>query len=176
MRQPYTTSIPTGDEQSNKALTSKAPTSWNEDHLLPRMWDANGHAVGILAPGGWIASTDPDGNSWDIWSIGYRNPYDMAFNADGELFAYDADMEWDVGMPWYRPTRVVHASSGSEFGWRSGSGKWPVFYQDSLPPLVNIGPVLPLVLTLVMAWRFLPATRSASTSATGRLAPCMPSI
>lgn len=133
-----------GDEQSNKALTSKAPTSWNEDHLLPRMWDANGHAVGILAPGGWIASTDPDGNSWDIWSIGYRNPYDMAFNADGELFAYDADMEWDVGMPWYRPTRVVHASSGSEFGWRSGSGKWPVFYQDSLPPLVNIGPGSPV--------------------------------
>ena len=27
----------------------------------------------------------------------------MAFNADGELFVYDADMEWDFGMPWYRP-------------------------------------------------------------------------
>ncbi len=108
------------------------------------MWDANGHAVGILAPGGWIASTDPDGKTWDIFSIGYRNPYDMAFNADGELFAYDADMEWDVGMPWYRPTRVVHATSGSEFGWRSGSGKWPNHYIDSLPPMVNIGPGSPV--------------------------------
>ena len=133
-----------GDELTSKDFTSRVPTNWDEDLLLPRMWDANGHAVGILAPGGWIASTDPDGKTWDIWSIGYRNPYDMAFNADGELFAYDADMEWDVGMPWYRPTRVVHATSGSEFGWRSGSGKWPTYYLDSLPPMVNIGPGSPV--------------------------------
>ncbi len=133
-----------GDELTSKGFTSRVPTNWGEDHLLPRMWDANGHAVGILAPGGWIASTDPDGRTWDIFSIGYRNPYDMAFNADGELFAWDADMEWDVGMPWYRPTRVVHATSGSEFGWRSGSGKWPNHYLDSLPPMVNIGPGSPV--------------------------------
>ena len=133
-----------GEELKNKDFTSRVPTNWAEDHLLSRMWDANGHAVGILAPGGWIASTDPDGRTWDIFSVGYRNPYDMAFNADGELFAYDADMEWDVGMPWYRPTRVVHATSGSEFGWRSGSGKWPNHYPDSLPPMVNIGPGSPV--------------------------------
>lgn len=133
-----------GDELKNKDFTSRVPTNWAEDHLLPRMWDANGHAVGILAPGGWIASTDPEGRTWDIFSIGYRNPYDMAFNADGELFAYDADMEWDVGMPWYRPTRVLHATSGSEFGWRSGSGKWPTYYLDSLPPMINIGPGSPV--------------------------------
>ena len=133
-----------GEELTSKDFTSRVPTNWAEDHLLPRMWDAGGHAVGILAPGGWIASTDPDGRTWDIFSIGYRNPYDMAFNADGELFAYDADMEWDVGMPWYRPTRVVHATSGSEFGWRSGSGKWPTHYLDSLPPMINIGPGSPV--------------------------------
>lgn len=133
-----------GEELTNKDYTSRVPTNWAEDHLLPRMWDAGGHAVGIMAPGGWIASTDPDGRTWDIFSIGYRNPYDMAFNADGELFAYDADMEWDVGMPWYRPTRVVHATSGSEFGWRSGSGKWPTYYLDSLPPMINIGPGSPV--------------------------------
>jgi putative heme-binding domain-containing protein len=133
-----------GEELTNKDYTSRVPTNWAEDHLLPRMWDANGHARGVMAPGGWIASTDPDGKSWDIFSMGYRNPYDMAFNADGELFAYDADMEWDVGMPWYRPTRVVHATSGSEFGWRSGSGKWPNHYIDSLPPMVNIGPGSPV--------------------------------
>ena len=92
---------------------------------MPRQWDANGHARGILAPGGWIARTDPDGKTWEIVSSGYRNSYDIAFNAEGELFAYDSDMEWDMGMPWYRPTRAVHATSGSEFGWRSGTGKWP---------------------------------------------------
>jgi len=133
-----------GEDLDHEEFSSRIPTNWGEDLLLPRMWDANGHARGRMAPGGWIASTDPDGKSWDIWSIGYRNPYDMAFNADGELFAYDADMEWDVGSPWYRPTRVVHATSGSEFGWRSGSGKWPTYYHDSLPPLVDIGPGSPV--------------------------------
>lgn len=133
-----------GEEAENENYSSRVPTNWGEDLLLPRMWDANGHARGKLAPGGWIASTDPNGKTWEIWSVGYRNPYDMAFNADGELFAYDADMEWDVGSPWYRPTRVVHATSGSEFGWRSGTGKWPEYYIDSLPPLVNIGPGSPV--------------------------------
>lgn len=133
-----------GEELTNENYSSRIPTNWEEDLLLPRMWDANGHARGKLAPGGWIASTDPDGQTWEMWSVGYRNPYDMAFNADGELFAYDADMEWDYGAPWYRPTRVVHATSGSEFGWRSGTGKWPSHYPDSLPPLVNIGPGSPV--------------------------------
>jgi putative heme-binding domain-containing protein len=133
-----------GEELTNENYSSRLPTNWEEDLLLPRMWDANGHARGKLAPGGWIASTDPEGKTWEMWSVGYRNPYDMAFNADGELFAYDADMEWDYGAPWYRPTRVVHATSGSEFGWRSGTGKWPSHYPDSLPPLVNIGPGSPV--------------------------------
>lgn len=132
-----TASLPAG-------MSSRILPNWDEDLLLPREWDARGHARGILAPGGWIAHTDPEGKSWEIVSIGYRNPYDMAFNADGELFAYDADMEWDLGMPWYRPTRVVHATSGSEFGWRSGTAKWPAYYVDSLPPVVDIGPGSPV--------------------------------
>ena len=55
------------------------------------------------------------------------------------MFIYDSDMEWDLGMPWYRPTRVNHATSGSEFGWRTGTGKWPAYYADSLPAMVDIG-------------------------------------
>lgn len=123
---------------------SRIPKNWSEDLLLPRQWDANGHAAGRLAPGGWIAKTDPDGKTWEMISVGYRNPYSMDFNAEGELFAYDADMEWDMGSPWYRPTRVVHATSGSEFGWRSGTGKWPSYYADSLPELIDIGPGSPV--------------------------------
>ena len=76
--------------------------------------------------------------------MGYRNPYDFDFSQDGELFAYDADMEWDMGSPWYRPTRIVHAVSGSEFGWGSGTGKWPTYYVDSLPQVVDIGPGSPV--------------------------------
>lgn len=122
---------------------SRIPTNWGEDHLLPRQWDARGHAKGRLAPGGWICKVTPDGTQWEVFSIGYRNEYDIAMNTEGEIFTFDADMEWDMGNPWYRPTRVCHAVSGSEFGWRSGTGKWPVYYEDSLPPVLDIGPGSP---------------------------------
>lgn len=127
-----------------EGASSRIAPNWDEDLLLPRQWDANGHAAGIVAPGGWIAKTDPEGKTWEMFSIGYRNQFDFALNADGEMFVYDADMEWDMGSPWYRPTRVVHATSGSEFGWRSGTGKWPTYYLDSLPQLVDIGPGSPV--------------------------------
>jgi len=124
--------------------TSRVPANWDEDLVITRMWDGRGHAAGKLAPGGYIASTDPDGKTWEILSTGYRNPYDFDFNADGELFAYDADMEWDFGAPWYRPTRVNHAVSGSDLGWRSGTGKWSPEFPDTLPGVVDIGPGSPV--------------------------------
>ena len=96
-----------------KLDSSRIRTNWGEDLLLPRQWDARGHARGKLAPGGWVAKTDPDGKNWEMVSIGYRNPYDFDFTPEGELFAYDADMEWDLGSPWYRPTRICHVVSGS---------------------------------------------------------------
>ncbi|BCX47362.1 hypothetical protein HAHE_12700 [Haloferula helveola] len=119
------------------------PPVWGEDHLLTRRPDARGHARGRMAPGGWIARVRPDGTDWQLVSIGYRNQYDIAFNEEGDLFAYDADMEWDLGMPWYRPTRICHVVPGSEFGWRNGTGKWPAYFEDSMPPVVNIGPGSP---------------------------------
>jgi putative heme-binding domain-containing protein len=114
--------------------------NYREDQLLPRQWDGNGHAAGILAPGGYVLRTDPEGKKWELVLAGFRNAYDMAFNADGELFTFDSDMEWDWGMPWYRPIRVNHCTSASEFGWRSGTGKWPAYYPDSLPAIdIGIG-------------------------------------
>ncbi len=118
---------------------SLPPRVWQEDLLLPRMWDARGHAKGRLAPGGWIARTDAEGKTWELVSIGYRNEYDIAFNPAGDLFTYDADMEWDIGTAWYRPTRVNHVVSGSDFGWRAGTGKWAPYYPDSLPATIDIG-------------------------------------
>ncbi|MHB1426021.1 MAG: c-type cytochrome [Gemmataceae bacterium] len=137
-----------------KIDASRIPTNWGEDLLLPRQWDANGHARGRMAPGGWIANTDPQSQKIDIFSVGYRNAYRISFNADGEMFAYDADMEWDFAMPWYRPTRLCHATSGSEFGWRSGTGKWPAYYVDSLPPVLDIGPGSPVGMTFGYGARF----------------------
>ncbi len=147
-RTPIQTMAGIREEQLQVALpegaTSRIAPNWDEDLVTPRQWDAGGHAVGVMAPGGWVAKTDKDGKTWETISVGYRNPFDMAFNADNELFVYDADMEWDYGLPWYRPTRINHATSGSEFGWRSGSGKWPKYYLDSLAEVVDIGPGSPV--------------------------------
>ena len=107
--------------------------------LLPRQPDGNGFAAGRFAPGGFVLRTDADGKKWELMLGGFRNAYDFAFNADGELFTFDADMEWDWGMPWYRPIRINHCTSAAEFGWRNGAGKWPEYYPDSLGAVVNVG-------------------------------------
>ncbi|MCB1202696.1 MAG: DUF1080 domain-containing protein [Verrucomicrobiae bacterium] len=126
-----------------EAISGSRVTTWQEDLLLPRMWDARGHARGRLAPGGWVSRFDPKTQKHEIYCIGFRNEYDIALNRHGDLFTYDADMEWDMGSPWYRPTRICQVVSGADYGWRSGSGKWPAYYEDSLPPVVDIGPGSP---------------------------------
>jgi len=122
---------------------SRVPQVWSEDHLLGRMPDARGHNADRLAPGGFVASLNPAGSDIEVMAVGFRNHYDIAFNRQGELFTYDADMEWDVGVPWYRPTRVNHVVSGVDFGWRNGTGKWPAYYADSFGSVVDIGPGSP---------------------------------
>lgn len=140
--------------QIPKPETSRVPLVWQEDQVLTRLPDARGHAAGRMAPGGWICKTDPDGKSFELVAMGFRNEYDIAFDPNGELFTFDADMEWDVGLPWYRPTRVCHVVSGSEFGWRHGSGKWPEYYPDSVPPVLNVGPGSPTGITFGTGAKF----------------------
>jgi putative heme-binding domain-containing protein len=134
--------------------SSRVPLHWGEDHLLPRLWDGNGFMKGVLGPGGWVATTDPDGQSWELVATGFRNQYDAAYDRHGELFTFDADMEWDMNTPWYRPTRVNHVVSGAEFGWRAGAGKWPDHYPDSLGSVVDIGPGSPTGVTFGYGAKF----------------------
>ena len=58
---------------------------------------------------------------------------------DRDLFIHDADMESDEGTSWYRPTRLCHVVPGGEYGWRSGWSKWPEYYFDSLPAVIDTG-------------------------------------
>ncbi|ADB37016.1 c-type cytochrome [Spirosoma linguale] len=117
----------------------RLPSNWKEDNLFPQIKDPRGHANDRMAPGGWVANIDPEGKRWELIGAGFRNTFDIAFNEAGDMFGYDSDMEWDFGLPWYRPTRICHITSGSEFGWRTGNGKWLPGNPDNLPPLLNIG-------------------------------------
>ena len=117
---------------------SRVPRPWDEDRLLPRP-HGRGFMRGRRAPGGFILRTDPDGRRWELIASGLRNAYDAAVHRTGELFAQDSDMEHDQQTPWYRPARLCHVTSGAEFGWRSGGGKWPARYPDSLPGVLDLG-------------------------------------
>jgi putative heme-binding domain-containing protein len=122
---------------------SRVPRVWGEDQLLPRDPDPRGHATGYLAPGGYVCRVSPDGREVELIACGFRNSYDLAAAPNGEIFAFDSDMEWDLGLPWYRPARVNHVVSGADFGWRYGSGKWPGHHEDTFPAVVDIGPASP---------------------------------
>ena len=146
-----------GGNQSDvpeKATKSVVPRHWSEDHIVGRMPDARGFMKDRLAPGGWICRMDRDCTNVELMATGFRNEYDIAFNPQGDLFTYDADMEWDIGTPWYRPTRVNHAISGAEFGWRNGTGKWPDYYPDSFGAVANIGPGSPTGITFGTGTKF----------------------
>lgn len=132
----------------------RLPKTWEYDNLFPEIKDPRGHANSRKEPGGWVANVDPEGKTWELVSAGYRNPFDLAFNDVGDLFVYDADMEWDFGLPWYRPTRICHSVSGSEFGWRTGDGKWQASFPDNLPAVVNIGQGSPTNLLYLKDARF----------------------
>ena len=136
------------------AETSQVPQVWGEDHLLPSFPDGRGHNRGVLAPGGIIYRVDPDGKNFEAYANGFRNIFDAAFNRDGELFTYDADMEYDFNVPWYRPTRICQVTSGAEFGWRNGAGKRPTFYADNLPAVLDIGPGSPTGMTFGYGAKF----------------------
>ncbi len=119
---------------------SRVPEVWAEDQLLPSLQH---FMVGAEAPLGHIAQIDPEGKTWEIVATGFRNQYDAAVNREGELFTYDADMEWDLNTPWYRPTRVNHVIDGAEYGWRTGSGKFMEYCSDTFGAAVDIGPGSP---------------------------------
>ncbi len=119
---------------------SKSPYQFfYEGDLIPRFEDPGGHALGVAAPGGTIIRVSLDGTRKEVVAGGIRNAYDLVFNAWGDLFFHDSDMESDMGSNWYRPTMVFHVPDGAEFGWRSGWSKFPQYYVDQMPALCETG-------------------------------------
>ncbi len=132
-----------------------------EGHLLPTMLDPNGHATECKAPGGVVLRVDPASGACELFAAGFRNHYDLAFDERGELFTFDSDMEWDVGLPWYRPLHLAHVVPGGDYGWRTGSSVWPVVAADSLPPVLGVGRGSPTGMCRVTGEQFPPRFRGA---------------
>jgi hypothetical protein len=63
-----------------QVFSSRVPTVWGEDQLLPRLPDTFGHSSTHWAPGGWVATVNPDGSDFELLAIGLRNEFDIAYN------------------------------------------------------------------------------------------------
>jgi hypothetical protein len=63
-------------------------------------------------------------------------------------------MEWDMGLPWYLPTRICHVTTGAENGYRANKGNWTPVYPDNLPAVLNVGPGSPTNVMSGMNARF----------------------
>lgn len=142
---------PRGSALAHYAIDRPIPCEWNQ-HLFN---------YGAGPPGGFVIRTDRDGRRWEMVAGGFRNAYGIDFNTDGEMFTFDADMEWDAGLPWYRPCRVNHIVSGGDYGWRQGVNKWSAWYPDSLPSTLDIGLASPTSVRFGTRSHFPPEMRKA---------------
>ena len=70
-----------------------------------------------------IYEWNPETKKFCAFSGGNRNSYDYAYNLTGEAFLFDSDMEWDIGMPWYREVRTVHQILNGNYGYRNALGQ-----------------------------------------------------
>jgi putative heme-binding domain-containing protein len=107
---------------------------------------------------------NPATASWELFCAGMRNPFGIAFNTDGEPFTYDADAEFDMGAPWYRPTRILHLVSGADYGWRGVTGRWPPYdadHPDNALPVFDIGKGSPTAAEFGYRSNFPPRYRDA---------------
>lgn len=111
------------------------------DVLLPALdalvEDASGETE--MRAGTVITRAQPTDLRWERLVRGLGDVSALALNADGELFALEREVAEHRGLPWYRPTRVVHCIAGGDYGWRGGPGNWPAWYPDGLPSVVDLG-------------------------------------
>lgn len=130
-----------GTQQPVPLEHTRGSRPFSDDQVLPRT--TQNAPFSDTEPQGFTCKVSPDGKRFEMIVAGLRNHFDIAFNALGDLFTYDSDMEWDAGTPWYRPTRIYHLVSGGDYGFRESSGKLLEYCPDIVPPLVNVGPGSP---------------------------------
>lgn len=106
------------------------------------------HAVLPTSPvkhprSGGIVRFSAEGKVLDVYAHGFRNPYDLDFDAAGRLFTVDSDGERDHHLPWYAPTRLFDVAQGMEHGWllKGWTQSWnrPQSFFDNVERAAEIG-------------------------------------
>lgn len=119
--------LPTGGEHDAHAIKRGPDGYWyliagNFAANISRL--ANDPNAPIARPrAGTLWRMSPDFSRRGVWAHGLRNCYDFDFLPDGQAVTYDSDDEREATLPWYRPTRALVLSPGSDAGWCGAAWK-----------------------------------------------------
>jgi putative heme-binding domain-containing protein len=110
----------------------------NGSGLTNRAHITESHSPALIEREASVYRISPDGKKWECIANGGRNPPSLGMNYLGDLFSFDSDMEWQVGLPWYRPVRLNQWLIGGDQGWQE-VGAYPPYYVDNLPGILDVG-------------------------------------
>ena len=134
------------------ATQPSAQASWSpaaSPDLIEALPDPGGFGAGRRWPYGQVLRIDAESGAYEPYAVGLRNPYDLALRKDGEWFTVDSDMEWDLGLPWYRPVRALMLQRRGDYGARPGSAPLRAGWPDTLPAMAELGRGSPTGLVFV---------------------------
>ena len=83
-----------------------------------------------------ILRMNPDGSELEVFATGFRNPYDIAFSPDGELFAVDNNADrMDADLPYLPAEELNHVREGLDYGFPEVYSPPMNGYGDTEPPV-----------------------------------------
>ncbi len=89
---------------------------------------------------GAILRMNPDGSDVEVFASGFRNPYDLTFSPDGELFTADNNPDFlDDTLRFLPPEELDYVREGRHYGFPHAFG-FMGLGEDSEPPIVEFFP------------------------------------
>ena len=85
-----------------------------------------------------ILRMNPDGSDLETFATGFRNPYDLVFSPQGDLFTADNSPDAIAAdLPYLPPEEVDHVQQGKNYGFPTVFG-FPPPGSDVAPPVVDL--------------------------------------
>ncbi|MDA7915782.1 c-type cytochrome [Verrucomicrobia bacterium] len=107
---------------------------------------------------GAVIRLPKEGLGSEVLAHGLRNPYDICFDKQGQMFTVDADGERILGLPYYAPNRLFDLAIGMHHGWGLSGWKhsWsrPDYLPDTVEWLNRVGRGSPTGMLAYRHWGF----------------------
>ncbi|HVU10670.1 MAG TPA: c-type cytochrome, partial [Phototrophicaceae bacterium] len=85
-----------------------------------------------------ILRMNPDGSDLEVFATGFRNPYDLVFSPQGDLFTSDNSPDsLDASLEYLPPEEIDHVQQGKNYGFPNVFG-FPPPGSDTMPPVVDL--------------------------------------